>query len=142
MLFAGTECPPSGFAWHYKCCGELNNHCCFHLQVCSITFNKYIKLNLELGNYCPGRHWYLLHCQLSSRIDPLHLLPKKLNSFNSFTRIPVQLLVNTDDNVCFQFKIQKILNINLRNLFSFLTCSISLKVASFHILIQNCTFKL
>uniref|UniRef100_A0AC34QKH9 Uncharacterized protein n=1 Tax=Panagrolaimus sp. JU765 TaxID=591449 RepID=A0AC34QKH9_9BILA len=32
IMFAGTECPPSGFAWHYKCCGELNNHCCFHLQ--------------------------------------------------------------------------------------------------------------
>uniref|UniRef100_A0AC34F4N9 Uncharacterized protein n=1 Tax=Panagrolaimus sp. ES5 TaxID=591445 RepID=A0AC34F4N9_9BILA len=29
---AGTQCPASGFAWHYKCCGDLNNECCFHLQ--------------------------------------------------------------------------------------------------------------
>uniref|UniRef100_A0A7E4VMQ6 Uncharacterized protein n=1 Tax=Panagrellus redivivus TaxID=6233 RepID=A0A7E4VMQ6_PANRE len=28
----GTACPSSGFAWQYKCCGDLLTDCCFHLQ--------------------------------------------------------------------------------------------------------------
>ncbi|KAE9553500.1 hypothetical protein FO519_003292 [Halicephalobus sp. NKZ332] len=53
VLFAGTECPPSGFAWHYKCCGELNNQCCFHLQnwaiIILVILAIFVVVSLALG---------------------------------------------------------------------------------------------
>uniref|UniRef100_A0A915BM23 Uncharacterized protein n=1 Tax=Parascaris univalens TaxID=6257 RepID=A0A915BM23_PARUN len=29
----GTMCPENSLTYYYKCCGDLNNQCCYHIRI-------------------------------------------------------------------------------------------------------------